>query len=465
MKFSNLIFTTAAVITSSNGFMTAVSAFSTPASSYQYPGSLSTFTSIDKRKSSLASYSQTIDLTDEYTPRDVYGMEQWALQNGVQKVDGVELVQSASDDMDWQLITNQDILGANTVLFVPAGMIMSSNSVVEELGGALVSAENALMQQDILLEQRLPLFRLMVKILIEYEKGQDSPYFPWLNSLPKRFYNGVAMTDTCFECLPPYASKLASDERNDYLNFCFAIRQGYIELDPSTISNEAIVQWAYNVALTRFTEVWSPSRQKLLAPMGDMFNHATYPNVDVTYDDEGNCIVYAIDNIPAGSPLTISLGDPSNPTPIFAKYGFLYDDSATVFCKALHLQPQIEELGYDFKDLLFQVDTGDISPKVYDIFLYKILQDSDMNLAEQFFTACKMNDEDTKQYFLQEYFAYTLNALQEHVGSILNDVDRLTQYAQSLDLNEHPRAPVIVAHNNLVREAFSATLVNLQNMG
>ena len=30
----------------------------------------------------------------------------------------------------------------------------------------------------------------------------------------------------------------------------------------------------------------------------------------------------------------------------------------------MHLDPQIKELEYDFKDLLFQTDTGEIAPKV-----------------------------------------------------------------------------------------------------
>jgi len=473
MKFSSLILTANAIITSSDGFMTIVSAFSTSASTLsnniRYSGSLSTFTSIDKRTSPLASfsqsYSQTIDLNDEFSPRDVQGMEQWALQNGVQKADGVELANSPSDNMDWQLVSYQDLQSGTPILFVPAGMVLSSNNLRQELGRDLESAEYEVCRLGELQEQRLPLFRLMVKILMEYEKGQDSIYFPWLNSLPKRFYNGVAMTETCFDCLPPYASKLAKFERDTFMNFFNGIDQGAIPLSRDTIDNYDACEWAYNVALTRFTEVWQPTRQKYIAPMADMFNHATNPNVEVTFDDQGNCNVYATENIPAGSPLTISLGNPTNPTPIFAKYGFLYNDCRTVFCKALDLQPQIEELGYNYDDLLFQVDTGEIAPKVYDIFLMRILQQSDMNLAAQFYEACTMNNEDAKQNFHQEYFQYTNQALQEHVGQILYDVDVLTQRAQSLDLNTHPRVPVIVAHNNLVRETFTKTQMSLQNMG
>ena len=64
----------------------------------------------------------------------------------------------------------------------------------QEYGANLVSAEHVLTQLTDGTEKRLPLFRLMVKVLVEYEKGQDSPWFPWLNSLPRLFYNGVSMT-------------------------------------------------------------------------------------------------------------------------------------------------------------------------------------------------------------------------------------------------------------------------------
>jgi hypothetical protein len=311
--------------------------------------------------------------------------------------------------------------------------------------------------------KRLPLFRLMIKILAEYEKGQESPFLPWLNSLPRVFYNGVSMTDDCFNCLPPYAGWLASTEKHNYKMFVAALRRGYVPLQSA--NDDRVLSWAYNVALTRFEEIWQPSRQKLLAPMADMFNHATNPNVDVSFDNQGNCNVMAMQDIQPGTPLTISLGDPTNPTPIFAQYGFLYDDCKTIFCKAMHLEPQIKELGFDFRDLLFQTDTGEISPKVWDLFLYKILQDNDPGSAEQFYVAVKTNDENTKQQFHQNYFQYTLQALKDHVYSILNDVQQLSAKAQSYDLATHPRVPVILQHNSLVQNTFYMTQQVLESMG
>lgn len=174
-------------------------------------------------------------------------------------------------------------------------------------------------------------------------------------------------------------------------------------------------------------------------------------------------MVNAIQDIPAGSQLTISLGDPSNPTPLFAKYGFLYSNTPTIFCKAMHIQDGMEVLGYDFKDLLFSTQTGEISPKVYDLFLYKLLE-NDPN-SENFVAACKMNDEDTKQAYHGEYFQYTLGAMKDHVNGILHDIDNLNMKANSYDLNTHPRVPVIVAHNNLVKNTFVKVQGQLDAMG
>ena len=119
-------------------------------------------------------------------------MEQWALQYGAQKADGVQLY--TDDDKDYQLITNSPISAGSTVLYVPADLVLNSDMVAAEFGGYITAAEEALIQADSGTAQRLPLFRLFVKILAEYEKFEESLFYPWLNSLPRQFYNGVAMT-------------------------------------------------------------------------------------------------------------------------------------------------------------------------------------------------------------------------------------------------------------------------------
>eukprot|EP00956_Cyclotella_meneghiniana_P043393 scaffold267948_cov142-Cyclotella_meneghiniana.AAC.3 len=350
-------------------------------------------------------------------------MEQWAAQYGMQKAEGVELY--TADGVDWTLVAQAPIPAGSSVLYVPSDIVLGSDAVAAELGGSLEAAENALVQMEQGLQQRLPLFRLMVKILAEWDAGMESPYWYWLNSLPHQFYNGVSMTDACFECLPPYAALLSMNERNAYSRFVNAIRKGFVPLTQNTVQDDRIVKWAYNVALTRFHEVWEPTRQKFIAPMADL----------------------------------------TNPTPLFAKFGFLPQDCATVFCKAIHLESQIAELGYEYKDLLFQTETGEIAPKVWDIFLYELLQNNDPDSANAFYQACVSNDEGTKQQYHDNYFSYTLESLKEHVRGLLASVDELNYKAQSYDLETHPRVPVILAHNNLVRDTFSKTYMLLEQMG
>ena len=76
--------------------------------------------------------------------------------------------------------------------------------------------------------------------------------------------------DACFECLPPYAAWLATNERNNYSRFINALRKGYVPLSQQTLQNDNLIKWAYNVALTRHVEVWQPQRHKKLTPMADM---------------------------------------------------------------------------------------------------------------------------------------------------------------------------------------------------
>ena len=79
--------------------------------------------------------------------------------------------------------------------------------------------------------------------------------------------------------------------------------------------------------------------------------------------------------------------------------------------------------------------------------------------------ACKMNDEATKEQMHAEWFQYTLDAMKNHVFSIMQDVEQLTMMAQSYDQMTHPRVPVIVAHNQLVSQTFTMTAALLEQMG
>jgi len=392
--------------------------------------------------------------------RDISPLEEWCRGFGAQTAPGVQIVKVGRQE-NYGIKTTQAIPKGGPVMFIPTQLALSSSNIQQEFAGSLDQSENFLTQHGA--SDRLPLFRLMVKILAEYEKLDQSPYFPWLNAMPRTFYNGVSMTDACFSCLPPYVAYLASMERENYAYFFQALNGGNVPLRVETIGNDDIIRWAYNVALTRH-QVVIPAVEKKMAPLADMINHGTYPNVDITYDGEGNCVVTSIRDIPADSQLTISLGDASNPSPLFATYGFLDDDCPGVFCKALDHQQEMQELGYDFTELLFGTETGEIGSRVWNLFLYKLLKDNNDPNAQTLLTAVQNKDSATTKQLNQQYFQYTHQALVQHVDSTIALIDELTRKAMSYDISTHPRVPVIVAHNNLVRETFGKVKDQLYQM-
>lgn len=122
-----------------------------------------------------------------------------------------------------------------------------------------------------------------------------------------------------------------------------------------------------------------------------------------------------------------------------------------------------DDTGYTFADLLFGKD-GDISPQVYDVVLYHVLKNNDQSLAQQYYQAATSGDEATKNQFVEQYWPYTKQELQNHVDGLLTDLDQWQRTASSYDLNTHPRVPLILQHNALVKETFDAVKANLDNM-
>ena len=99
--------------------------------------------------------------------------------------------------------------------------------------------------------------------------------------------------------------------------------------------------------------------------------------------------------------------------------------------------------------------------QVYDVQLYAILQENDPNLAEEFFQAVMSSNEATKNQFHQQYWEYTKAALEEHVDGLLFDLEELSAKAMSYDTRTHPRVPMILKHNQFVRETFWKVKQNL----
>ena len=122
-----------------------------------------TRTTITQQPTQLYQYATQaegyVNVQDLYTPRDVYSMEEWARQYGVQKANGVELYSSDGGN-DYSLLTNAPISAGESVVFVPSSVVLSSSGAQQEFGTSLAQAEQYLVQIDQGAEYRLPLFRL-----------------------------------------------------------------------------------------------------------------------------------------------------------------------------------------------------------------------------------------------------------------------------------------------------------------
>jgi hypothetical protein len=208
-------------------------------------------------------------------------------------------------------------------------------------------------------------YYLMIKILIEIQQGEDSAWFPWLNSMPRYFSNSVSMTHFCLMCLPPLMRKLAAEERENQER----LSVDCIEMLPFLNDDIKyhpldVVKWAYQIVYTRSIETEDGDLQ--IVPMADYFNHGSdYTEIQPKYDDAGNYYAYTSYDIAAGSPLRISYADPRNPSHLLARYGFLDEDCPATYCKLLPptVNQDMLELGYSQDRMLFY-QNGEVADEV-----------------------------------------------------------------------------------------------------
>ena len=191
-----------------------------------------------------------------------------------------------------------------------------------------------------------------------------SPWFPWLNSLPRYFENAVSMTSFCVNCLPPLMRKLNEDERGNQLSLSVSAFTKVPYLSDETKANAELLKWVYQIVYTRAFE-WEEDLR--LVPMGDYFDHTSNGSPEVVgwYDEFGNYYAYSQYDIPAGSQLRMTYGNEMRPSFLLARYGFLDESGQATHCKLLFNgnNSDLLELGYAEERMLFW-NTGEVSEEV-----------------------------------------------------------------------------------------------------
>ena len=141
----------------------------------------------------------------------------------------------------------------------------------------------------------------------------------------------------------------------------------------------------------------------------EKFNHdSAGPEIQIQFDDYGNCYAMSTRDLAAGSPLRISYtSDPTNPSFLFARYGFVDESASATFCKIMISNPrqQLVDMGYAHNRMLFFKNTGCVSAEVWDVLLYRLLGDTDKQGQQLFYDAHKTGDYETKQSIHQKYYS------------------------------------------------------------
>eukprot|EP00581_Thalassiosira_minuscula_P016483 CAMPEP_0183718420 /NCGR_PEP_ID=MMETSP0737-20130205/11680_1 /TAXON_ID=385413 /ORGANISM="Thalassiosira miniscula, Strain CCMP1093" /LENGTH=488 /DNA_ID=CAMNT_0025947975 /DNA_START=55 /DNA_END=1521 /DNA_ORIENTATION=- len=403
---------------------------------------------------------------EETAPRDIATLEEWAYNYGIQRCPSYQLAYDATTthtvidnngDMVYDVYasTSADLPAGSPVLCVPNELILSSSAAMDELRTHdMDQAEKIL--NSLNAEGELRQYYLMVKILVEYEKGMESVWFPWLNSLPRYFTNAASMTPFCCLCLPSLMRKLAVKERGNMSRLSVSSIKLIPFLNEDTKYDVNLCEWVYQIVHTRAFE--APDGDMKIVPMGDMFNHGSdYTEIETSYDENGNYYAYTTYDVPAGSPLRISYADPTNPSFLFARYGFLDETTPATFCKLIppHINKDMEQLGYAENRMLFY-KTGDISDEVWDILLYQHLSSTKISDRRELMRAHQAEDYAAKQMLHEKYYHETSRMLLEHIDGFIEQLDKLSGKAEDRkrNIDDHPRLPLILAHNQFVRDTF-----------
>jgi len=332
-------------------------------------------------------------------------------------------------------------------------MILSSARIAQEYEGYVDAPLRVLnfMGMPHLTNQ----FFLFIRVLLEYEQGDQSPYKPWLESLPRKWNTAVAMDEFCLSCLPPYIKSLCLIEKNQLEVFRQSLNK-FEYISAETKANEEIMKFAYNVVFTRARPTEEGDHK--IVPVADFMNHAYPENSVLTYDENGGCSVYTTADVGPGEALTLNYGHPTNPSRFLATYGFL-DEPQAFFCKLLSPNPSqaLKDVGYDPSRMLFFTADGAISQEVWDVLLYSRLEKKPEleEVKNAFYQAHMTGDGETKGAIHAQFQQDTVGALLRHVTHILIEVADLTVNMNSFDASKHPRLPLLKKHHTMVTDTFT----------
>jgi hypothetical protein len=320
------------------------------------------------------------------------------------------------------------------------------------------------------LENQTNQFLLWIKILQEFEKGEESILYPWLRSMPRKFSNAICMDEVELDCLPPFAWSLATIEILHMDSFIEALHMTSGIISQRTMDDNELLRWAFNVV---FTRCWGQdgddddddADRKDIVPMGDMFNHGHPGNIFVDYDENGNCNIILKDDILPGSPLQLSYGFETNPYRFLVVFGFVDESQKTIYSQLLSKNPSTRhvEIGYDVSAMTFNTTDGSFTEEVWDFLLFSLLEQVP-ELQELYHKSHISGDKSAKDSLRRKFYLETCIMLKKHVDKTLLEMDKLIDKVDQQDLSKHELLPMIRKNNVFVAQTFSKVKYRVDRM-
>jgi len=465
------------------------------------------------------------------------GLAKWATSKGVMMENGVSLFPSSSttdttDTEDWNirlLLPPQDSTTPidldRRLLFIPREIILNSLKIEESFRHSVPGWKDAM---DYIHSRncgdQVAQYHLWVQILMEWERGTKSEWYPWIQSLPRTFSNALYMDKVELDFLPPYAWSLAKLQLLHLEIFPKALKMMKMDtLSNDILQNHELHKWALSVVFTRCWGVndddddddnddeknptddgRNPTDDRKtchIAPIGDMLNHAEKATTFLEYDTDGNCAFFmkqemvkkaamttttmATTEQPQQQPLSLSYGRTTNPSRFLVLYGFVDTTQRHIFVQILVTQPTIQHknMGYNVDRMTLNTEDGTLTDEVWDVTLYSILEQIP-KFQEQFYTARQSNDTVTTDILRCQYRLETSVVLKRHMDAKLKELedllvrmDQLMMMASSGSVTEttnpierhtlleeqHPRFFLIRQHNIFLYQAFAKAQSHLNH--
>ncbi|VEU36590.1 unnamed protein product [Pseudo-nitzschia multistriata] len=438
--------------------ITALSAFqSSEQASHKTSSRCSTYTDVDQPSSSLA--------TDGNLNRDIKALESWAQGQGVSKGNGFVL--SENNIGDWSVSVTDAGRSGELVLQIPSSLVLSSAVIREEKEIFDNSSAAIEFLKSNKLDSQVDQFLLWLKVLREYEKGEESKFHPWLSSLPRTFSNAICMDEVELDCLAPFAWSLAKIEILHKDKFIEALQLTKGIVSQETKENYNLLRWAFNVVFSRcWGQDGDEDEDRLdIVPMGDMFNHAHPANVFIDYDEDRNCNIILKEDVKPGDALNLSYGFPFNPYRFLVVFGFVDESLETIYSQLLSAKPSKRhvDMGYDVSKMTFNVTDGSFTEEVWDFVLYSLLEQVP-TIQDAYYEAHISGNQDGKDSIRRKYYLETCIMLKKHVDNTLLEMEDLIKKIDEHNMDEHEILPMIRRNNVFVARVFSKVKYNVDNM-